>query len=386
MKRLAISILAIIVIVAVGGGLVYFEYVLKPAKIEEALAARSGGATTVAAEPAKLEQWVPQLPAIGSIVASQQIQIAAQQNGLVTDIKFDSGQDVKAGKLLVEIDTSLEKADLASNEATLRDKQRDLQRSAELVQRGNVSKSSYDASLAARDVAAANVARTKTVIEQKQVKAPFSGRLGIRAIDLGEYLAVGTQIVSLQMLDPVYVDFDVPERNIGRLKPGQPVNIVVDAFPNTPFSGKIATLDARVDRNTRNVTVRAEIPNTQKSLLPGMFASVTVAVGAAQPVVTVPRTAISFSLQGNSIYVVVPANEKARDGSPAAGGADKAKLTLDERIVTLGETRGDRTALLDGVKAGEQVVTQGQVKLRKGMAVTIDENAGLKLPSSLPKQ
>ncbi|MEK9660210.1 MAG: efflux RND transporter periplasmic adaptor subunit [Alphaproteobacteria bacterium] len=330
---------------------------------------------------------MPQLPAIGSVVASQEIDVSSQQSGQVVSIRFDSGQDIAADTLLIEIDSSLDKAQLQSGEATLKDKQRELDRYAALLKRGNTSQSSYDAAVEARDVAAADVAQSKTVIDQKNVKAAFGGRLGIRQIDIGDYLSAGATIVTLQNLDPVYVDFDVPERYIGRLKPGQPVSVRVDAFADTTFVGTVETLDARVDSATRNVKVRAEVSNPDKLLLPGMFADVSVSTGEAQAVVTVPRTAITYSLQGDSVYVVVKDDGKSKTAMPAdstAKGTAPA-LTLDQRFVRLGEAREDRVAVLDGVKVGEQVVTQGQVKLRKGMAVTVKTDTALKPTTPRPR-
>ena len=377
LKRAVIIVLAFLVLAGIVGGFVYFQYVVKPQMVAGFMAAGAPPPTPVAAEPARTESWEPQLPAIGTIVATQQVEVAAQQSGLVTRIRFESGQDVETGTVLVELDDSVEQAELKSAEATLRDKQRDLDRSAELVQRGTVSKTSYDAAIAARDVAAAEAEQVRTIIAQKRIKAPFAGRLGIRSVDLGKYVSAGTTMVTLQHLDPVFVDFYVPEQNIGRLAEGQAIRVRVDAFPATPFVGRIATLDARVDQSTRNVLVRGEVANPQKLLLPGMYADVVISAGSAQPVVTVPRTAVSYSLHGDSVYVVEAAK-------PAAGDAPAGQV-LAQRFVVVGETRGARVAIAEGVRDGETVVTQGQIKLRPGMPVTIDDKAGLTVPAERPK-
>lgn len=377
MKRAAIIVVALVVLVGIVGGFGYFQYVVRPQMAAQFMARGAPPPTPVAAEAARAEDWVPELPAIGTIVAEQQVRVTSQQSGLVARIRFDSGEDVAAGTVLAEIDDTLEQADLKSAEATLRDKQRDLDRSAELVQRGNVSRTTYDAAVAARDVAAADVERVRTVISQKKIKAPFAGRLGIRAVDLGAFVSPGTTIVTLQQLDPVFVDFPVPEQNLDRIAVGQHIRVRVDAFPDIPFTGTIQTIDARVDQTTRNVLVRGQVANPGKKLLPGMFADVTVAAGAPQPVVAVPRTAVSYSLHGDSVYVVAPA--KPQDGATGAG------LVLEQRFVTVGATRGDAIAIADGIAAGERVVTQGQIKLRPGMPVTIDETAALKPPAVRPK-
>lgn len=378
MKRAAIIVVAFLVLAGIAGGFVYFQYVVKPQMAAQFMAGRAAPPTPVAAEKAKSESWEPRLSAIGTIVATQQVEVASQQSGLVTKILFESGEDVDAGTVLVELDDSVEQAQLKSAEATLRDKQRDLDRSAELVQRGNVSKTTYDAAIAARDVAAANAEQVRTVIAQKRIKAPFAGRLGIRSVDLGKYVSAGTTMVTLQHLDPVFVDFYVPEQNIGRLADDRPIRVRVDAFPEIPFTGRIATLDARVDQSTRNVLVRGEVANPEKRLLPGMYADVVISAGDPQPVVAVPRTAVTYSLHGDSVYIVEPAN-------PATGDAP-AGLALSQRFVTVGETRGASVAITEGVKAGDKVVTQGQIKLRPGMPVTLDDKDNLTPPAVRPKQ
>lgn len=377
-KRVVINILVFLVLAGIVGGAGYYQYVLRPQQEQRGTAGRSLPPTAVVAEAAKAENWVPRLQAIGTVVAVQQIHVASQQTGLVTSLSFTSGDDVKAGTLLVQIDDTVERAQLASTKARLREAQHELDRKQKLLKRGNTTQTAYETALTARDVAQADLERMQTIIAQKSVEAPFDGRLGIREVDVGEYVSAGTKLVSLQQLDPVYVDAPVPERFFGSLAAGETVEAKVDAFPDTNFVGKIDTIDARVDEATRSVLVRAKVANPDNRLLPGMFADVTILVGAPRATVTIPRTAVSYSLSGDSVFVVEDAKQQD------AGGT--ATNVLAQRFVKVGEIRDARLAILDGIKAGELVVTQGQVKLRTGMPVTVEDATALKAPSVRPKE
>ena len=253
-----------------------------------------------------------------------------------------------------------------------------LARQKTLVAGGNTPQSTVDSALAARDLAAATVERTRAVIAQKAIRAPFSGRLGLRSADLGQYVAVGTGLATLQQLDPIYADFPVPEEALATLAAGQDVTMTVDAIPGRTFEGKIKAIDARVSAELRNVTARAEFANPNRKLLPGMFANLTVTTGAPADVLTLPRTAIAYSLYGDNVFVVKPS-------PPPAGQTASTSLVVERRFVRVGAVRGERIAIEDGVEAGERVVTAGQIKLQATSPVTIDETPALPPPAVTPR-
>jgi RND family efflux transporter MFP subunit len=372
-RRPAVFLLALVLIVAVVGGLSYFQLVLKPTIVKNAIsAAFAPKPTAVAVEEAKVEQWPPQLSAIGTLRAFQGIVVAPQVAGVVSAIHFQSGDDVPAGAPLVDLDTSVEEADLANGLAQLKNANVTLDRARALIANGNTPQSTVDAALAARDSAAASVEHTRAVIAEKTIKAPFAGRLGLRNVDLGQYVAAGVSLTTLQQLDPIYVDFSAPEGALANLVAGEETTLAVDSQPGRSFTGKVTAIDARVSADSRNVTVRAEFANPDHKLLPGMFADVTVTTGAPIDVLSLPRTAIVYSLYGNNAFVVVPA--KSGDG-----------LMVERRFIRVGATRGERIAILDGVKVGEKVVIAGQIKLQPNSPVTIDQGGALPPPAETPK-
>jgi len=372
-RRPVVFLLALVVIVAVVGGLSYFQLVLKPTIVKNAIsAAFAPKPTAVAVEEAKVEQWPPQLSAIGTLRAFQGIVVAPQVAGVVSAIHFQSGDDVPAGAPLVDLDTSVEEADLANGLAQLKNANVTLDRARALIANGNTPQSTVDAALAARDSAAASVEHTRAVIAEKTIKAPFAGRLGLRNVDLGQYVAAGVSLTTLQQLDPIYVDFSAPEGALANLAAGEETTLAVDSQPGRSFTGKVTAIDARVSADSRNVTVRAEFANPDHKLLPGMFADVTVTTGAPIDVLSLPRTAIVYSLYGNNAFVVVPA--KSGDS-----------LMVERRFIRVGATRGERIAILDGVKVGEKVVIAGQIKLQPNSPVTIDQGGALPPPAETPK-
>ena len=390
MKRAVILVLAFVILLGAAGGLGYFQMVVKPAMIKGFIQKAGQPTNSVGATQAKTETWTPTLTAIGSLRATQGVEIAPQVGGVVRAIKFESSQDIKKGALLVEIDDSTEQADLKANQAALVNTQATLDRQSKLVSGGNSTQATLDQATAARDQAAAAVERIKAVIAQKRIVAPFDGRLGIRRIDIGQYVSPGTPLVTLQQLDPIYVDFQAPEQYFAQLAVGQTIVLTVDAFAGKTFKGKIKFLDARISTDTRNFLVRGEIENDEKKLLPGMFANVSVSAGAPRQVVTLPRTAVGYSLYRDSVYGLKTPEPRPGDAqaaqaqTPAQPQAD-ALYEVDRRFVRVGETQGDRIEIADGVKAGEMVVSEGQVKLFPGMRVRVDPNAGLAPMTPLPK-
>jgi membrane fusion protein (multidrug efflux system) len=381
-RRLAVAAVAIICVLI---ALAYFQLALKPELIRSGVSSTPPRPVTVTAEPARTEQWVSRLRSIGTVTAIKGVEVAPQVGGLVAAIKFESGDTVAADTTLVQLEDAVERAELASNQATLKQAQLDFIRQQDLARKDFASEATFESARAKRDTAAAAVARSQALISQKNIKAPFAGRLGIRKVDIGQYVSPGTALVSLQALDPIYVDFTIPEQDIGRVEAGQTIELTVDAVPGEVFRGTVHVLDARLNAETRALLVRGRLPNPDRKLLPGMFADVTVLTGSPMQVVTVPRTSISYSLYGDSIFVVQAADATAEttgSGNSAAGG----QLVAERRSVRLGETRDDRVAIAAGIEAGDDVVTSGQQKLRPGVEVRIDNSAPLRPPAERRRQ
>ena len=377
-------IIALVVVAVFLGGLSYFQYVFKPKMIKEFLSQQVPPPATVTAEAARSDKWVERLPAIGTLIASEGVEVSSQVPGIVTDLYFESGQEVPKGKKLVQLDISIELADLASAEATLREADIAFKRQTDLLQKNVTSEANVDTALAKRDTAAAAVNRIKAVIAQKSIMAPFAGRLGIRKVERGQYISPGLPMVTLQALDPIWVDFPMPEQNIGKLNTEQVVELTVDAFPGKIFNGSITSLDARVAQETRTLLVRGTVPNRDQALLPGMFANVAVLAGAPAEVVSVPRTAVTYSLYGDSVYVVNRADVPA--AVAALPNAEAPVFTVERRFVKTGQVLEDRVAITSGLKAGEQVVTTGQIKLNPGASIRIDNTQPLSRTGERPKQ
>ena len=384
-RRPVVFVVALALLAALTGGLAYFQFVIKPVMVKGFItAAFAPKPTTVTAEAARVEQWRPELTAIGTLRAIQGVAIAPQAAGDVTAIHFESGDDVEAGALLINIDDSVEQADLANGLAQLKNADSTLARQRTLVAQGNTPQSTVDTAIATRDSAAATVERTRAVIAQKAIKAPFAGRLGLRNVDLGQYVAVGTSLVTLQQLDPIYADFPVPEEALNSMATGQAVRMTVDAIPGRSFAGKIEAIDARVSAESRNVTARAVFANPDRKLLPGMFANLTVTTGEPAAVLTLPRTAIVYSLYGDDVFVVTPAPHAREQGGTSDSGGSSG-LIVERRLVRVGPARGERIAIEEGLRAGERVVTAGQIKLQAYSPVTLDETPALPAPAETPR-
>ena len=385
MKRSVIFIAVLIFIVTLGGGLGYFQFVVKPEMLKHFILDAPHPPASVAVVKPRIEIWAPRLPAIGSLRAVQEVDIAPEIGGVITSVRVESGQDVEKGAPLFDIDNSVEQADLKNNLAVLKNAGLVLERQRQLIQGGNTAKANFDSAEAARDSAAAAVERVRAIIAQKMLSAPFAGRVGIRKLDLGQYVSPGTGLITLQQLDPIYVDFPVPEKSLGVLKAGQEIEVQVDAYPGQIFHGVVKTIDARVAQESRNVLVRGQLDNPKKQLWPGMFADVNVIAGTPQKVVTLPRTAITYSLYGESVFAVKPAEPDA-GGAQAAPVKGNTALIVERRAVHAGEIRGDRVAVIDGVEPGETIVSEGQLKLLSGARVRIDPAAGLQPPAVRPKE
>ncbi|HEV3045229.1 MAG TPA: efflux RND transporter periplasmic adaptor subunit [Roseiarcus sp.] len=383
-RRVAIFALTFVALAGLSGGLYYFQFFIKPQMVKGFIAAAfTPKPTAVTAEKVVKETWAPELPAIGTLHAFQGIDVSSQIAGVIKAVHFKSGENVAAGAPLVDIDASVDEADLKSGMAMLKNAEIALERQQQLILGGNTAKAQVDSALATRDSAGGTVERVKAIIAQKTIVAPFAGRLGISKVDVGQYVAVGFGMVTLQQLDPMYVDFTTPEQSLRNLAVGQEAHMTVDALPGQTFTGKIAAIDARVSQETRNLIVRAEFANPDHKLLPGMFAQVDVASGEPTDVLTLPRTAIVYSLYGDNVFVVKPAPPK--EGEAQAAGADQNSLIVERRFVRVGATRGERVSILEGLEAGDLVVSSGQIKLQPNFPVTIDNPGGLPARAELPK-
>lgn len=364
-------------LIAVGGFIVVFLTLgaVKAAQIKKMSSApHVMPAMAVSTAEAKAESWHASLNAIGTLAPVDGVTLSAEAEGAIVKIHADSGATVKAGDLLVEFDTSVEIAQLAAAEARAELARVNIERNKELWEQKAISKSEFDATSASFKQAGAEVASIKAVIAKKQVRAPFAGRVGIRHVNLGQYVARGAPLLPLQKLNPIYVNFSIPQRQLAALVVGAKVTVRIDAFEATPFEATITAINSEVDPATRNISVQATINNEKEQLRSGMFARVEVQLPQADAVVTVPATAISYASYGNSVFIV----EKMK-------GPDGAEfLGVRQQFVKLGAARGDLIGITDGVKAGEQVVTAGAFKLRNGVPVQVN-NTVTPAASATPK-
>lgn len=321
----------------------------------------------VAVVTANEQPWQSQLPAIGTLKALQGVDLSLEIAGTVKALQFESGQKVTAGQLLLQLDSDVEKALLGTAEAELGLAKIEHGRGSQLVGSQAISKGDFDRLAAQLKKAYASVAQLNAALAKKSILAPFSGTIGIRQVDVGDYLASGTMIATLQNVSSLYVDFYVPEQAVPKLAVGQIAQVTVAAYPAQIFEARISAINPKVDDATRNILVRATLPNPGGELLPGMFASLQVLLPGASSRVVVPESAISYTLYGNSVYVVVP--KKTAGGEP--------QWTVERRFVETGEHRNGRVVVSKGLSAGERVVSAGQLKLDTGAHVAISADKTL---------
>lgn len=310
----------------------------------------------------KKASWQDHIKAVGTLVAYNGVDISPQANGQIMKILFKSGQVVPKNKPLILLDARLDKADLANYEAKLALAKIDYERKSALLKSNAISKSGVDKALATLREAQAMVERTKVFIDYKTILAPFDGKMGLSQVNVGQYLKTGASYGTIQALDPLLVNFGIPEQELSRVNLGDKIDITVDAYPKQAFKGKITAINAVVDQTTRNITIQSTIPNPMKILYPGMFVNVTVILPKAQNVLVVPQTTIAYSLYGDTVYVV--SKQKDKEG--------KTALIAKQRFVKLGEQRARSIVVTTGVKAGETVVTSGQLKLQNGSHVKVN--------------
>ena len=317
---------------------------------------------TVSTATARFDEWPSEIQAVGSLKPVRGAELSVEVPGVIDQINFDSGGDVAAGATLIRLRDSDDVAKLRTLEAARDLARTNFQRDEMQLDRMLISRAQFDTAAANLKSAEAQVAEQQAIVAKKTVKAPFAGHLGIRNVNAGQYIAPGTSIATLQALDPIYVDFFLPQQAIDQVRVGLNVTLKVDAYPETMFTGRISTIDPKVDPATRNVAVRASLPNASRRLLPGMFATVVITTGTSMRQITLPQTAIIFNPYGNVVYQV----QKKTD---AAG---KEAVTVQQTVVTTGATRGDQIAVLSGLKEGDEVVSAGQNKLQNGAAIAIN--------------
>jgi multidrug efflux system membrane fusion protein len=363
-----------LLLAAVVSGLVFFKFVFLPNLFKE-IFSKPPPPTSVNIATAKSETIPNLLTAVGDLAAVHQVNVTSDVNGRITDILFTAGASVKKGTPLVQLFDGPEQGDLANFKAQQRVAQISLDRAKQLAERQVGPQATVDTAQAAFDQASAGIAKTEAIISQKLVRAPFDGELGVRRVEVGQYLTAGTQIVSLTDLSVLFANFTVTEKDSAQLKVGQTVRIAVDAYPGRTFEGKITTIEPQIATETRNIRVQATIQNPDKILKPGMFATTTIVLPDNPPVVTVPETAVDYTLYGDSVYLL---NEKK-------GEDGKTSLSVTRTFVQTGKRIEGRAEILKGLKEGDRVVAVGQLKLQSGSAVTISNDPVPPIPAKPPR-
>jgi membrane fusion protein (multidrug efflux system) len=357
-RRVALTLLALLVVIAVLGGIKGLQF--------SALAKQGKSFVpppeAVTAAPVKVDHWQPAVTSVGTVAAVQGVTVSAESSGVVRKIAFDSGAVARRGDLLIEIDQSSERAELSAASARAELAAANLDRTHHLLAVGANAAAALDTAVAEEKQARAQVATVRAALAKKTVRAPFSGRLGIRQVNLGEFVADGAPIVSLQSFDPIHVDFSLPQHWVERLAPGQRVEVSAEGFSGKTPSGTLTTINPDVDPETRNVALQATLTNPEGRLRPGMFVDARVVFAEKKRVLTVPATAVVYAPYGDSVSVV----EKAR-----AKGKGQPGYTVRQQFVRLGETRGDIASIASGLSPGQRVVTSGAFKLRPGMPVDV---------------
>jgi membrane fusion protein (multidrug efflux system) len=307
--------------------------------------------------------WQPQFKAVGSLRAVRGVDVSSEISGLVRTLHFKSGDEIKAGQLLVQLNADSDVALLRSLEAAAELASTVYERDKKQFEVQAISKATLDADAADLKGRQAQVAQQAAVVEKKTIRAPFAGRLGISTVNPGQYMNPGDKIVTLQLLDSIYVDFYLPQQELSQLAIGRKTLITTDTYPGRTFTGRITAINPKVDTDTRNVQVEAMVANPKHHLLPGMYATVEVIAGGVQHYITLPQTAVTYNPYGDTVYIVEESG-KGQDGKPL--------LIAKQTFVTVGRTRGDQVAILKGIKEGSIVVSSGQLKLKNGSPVIID--------------
>jgi multidrug efflux system membrane fusion protein len=359
---------------ALVGGLVWFNY-FRDHMIKQFFANNKPPPATVTVAEAKSEVVPNLLNAVGGLAAVHQVNVTTDVAGRITDILFQPGTHVEAGAALLQLFDGPEQGDLASFKAQATGAQAALDRAKQLAARQFGPQSTVDATQATYDTAMAGITKTQAIISQKLVRAPFEGELGVRMVEVGQFISAGTTIVSLTNLDELYANFTVTEKDSGALKVGQTVRIKVDAYPGRLFEGKITTIEPQIMADTRNIRVQATIANPDHILKPGMFATTTVVLPDNPPVITVPETAVDYTLYGDSVFLIT--EKKDNDG--------KSTLTAVRTFVQTGNRIDGRAEILKGINPGDRVIAVGQIKVPSGSAVVISSDPPPPIPAKPPR-
>jgi membrane fusion protein (multidrug efflux system) len=368
-KRMIIMLICVGILLA---ALVGFN-LFRAHMIQKFMASNAAPPATVTAAIAGYQTWQPQLVAVGSLRAVRGVDVTTEVAGLVREIAFNSGQEVKTGQVLVRLNDDSDRAQLASLQAAADLAQTVYKRDKAQFDIQAIAKAQLDADAADLKSKRAQVDQQAALVVKKTIRAPFAGRVGITTVNPGQYLNPGDAIVTLQAIDPIYADFFLPQQQLGQLQVGQAIVVDTDAFGNRTFDGKIRSINPRVDSSTRNVQIEATVDNSERKLLPGMYANVKIDAGGAQRYLTLPQTAITYNPYGATVFIVKPGEHKNAQG--------KIMPVAQQVFVTPGPTRGDQVAILKGISEGTQVVTSGQLKLKNGTPLVIDNRV---LPANSP--
>ena len=359
-KRMFLTLLGCLIVF--GGVFGYKAFVAR--MTEQALSNRPAPVHKVTATEAGTDTWQPRIRAVGSLTAVRGVDVSAEIDGRVVEMAVQDGAEVDAGDILVRLDSDGLRADLRGARAKARLAEIELERQRRLQRQNANSEADVDRAESELEQARSRVDGVQAALRKKTIRAPFAGRVGIVEVDLGEFLGVGQAIVTLQTLTPIHVDFAVPQQELARIETGLPVEAEADAYGDRMFEGSIVAISPRVEQSTRNVTVRARLDNEDGVLRPGMFVDAAIRLPQQQDVVTLPQTAISYNPYGDSVFLV---NEEQTDSGDT-------ELRVERKFVRTGATRGDQVQILQGLQAGQRVVTSGQLKLRNGSRVEIDNS------------
>lgn len=363
-KRLILTVVAVLLLIAAIVG-------VKVLTIQKMMASfKPPPPAVVSTAKVVAQDWSDRIETVGSVRALRGTDLSAEVAGIVRSVKFHSGQNVAAGQVLFELNADAERAQLQSLQAAADLAKIVLDRDRAQLAVSAVSQATIDSDESDLKNKQAQVDQQKAVVEKKLIRAPFAGRTGITTVNPGQYLNPGDKVVTLQSIDNLYVDFNVPQRQLARVSLGSAVDIAFDAYPQKPFTGRVTSFSPLLDTATRNVSVEATMKNDKHEVLPGMFARVALYVGTTQHFLTVPQAAIAYNPYGATVFVLEEAKD-SKDGKDAQGGGG---LKARQSFVTTGATRGDQVAILKGLKEGDVIVTSGQLKLKNGSPVTVDNS------------